>query len=475
VLFLLPHSHAHSPLPQAGEELNIAVRFGDLVARAGKKIEDMNAEEALQKAMRAAVEAGDEEALTDAVEKAKAMGASADTLKAADKASHEMEGRKEVVKKLQRLLDDEDRDREALQVRRGWRAAGGVNGTQVGAAAASRCVRPPHLCYPTLPPPTAPTPSPQAALDEARELGLSGAKVEQAENLLGREKQLKEVRKALRKAQKAADDKSLSEALERAISLGMKGEDMDKAKAFKARLDEEKELASGINAAMKNIMVKAEGSKGVKPSDLEPLIEAMEEARAQGLSDDSPFMKKAVEAQERINAVLVIQSEVAKALESDSLRVMKRVLDKAEDADLGNSSLVKKLRSRLREMEKARAKAALADDDGGAEEAVPSLDDEEMKRLREEKMRKASHPKYAFVKYPKIRTPDDFARGVLLNKKKVKQGQLRWAASVIPTSLLDYSNKDLSKYATRIHRNILVRSAGGSARGAVVGCGALLP
>lgn len=35
------------------------------------------------------------------------------------------------------------------------------------------------------------------------------------------------------------------------------------------------------------------------------------------------------------------------------------------------------------------------------------------------------------------------------------QGQLRWAASVIPTSLLDYANKDLAKYATRIHRNIL--------------------
>ena len=133
------------------------------------------------------------------------------------------------------------------------------------------------------------------------------------------------MRKALKKAQKTADSAALAEALERAISLGMKGEEVDKAKAFKARLEEEKELASGISAAMKNIMVKAESSKGVKPSDLEPLIEAMEEARSQGLSDDSPFMKKAQEAQERIQAVLVIQSEVAKALESDSIRTMKKV------------------------------------------------------------------------------------------------------------------------------------------------------
>ena len=245
----------------------------------------------------------------------------------------------------------------------------------------------------------------------------------------------------------------MAEALETAIKLGLKGDDLDKAKEFKKRLDEEKELAGGMNAAMKNIMVKAEGSKGIKGSDLEPLLEAMEEAREQGLSDDSPFMKKAIEAKERIEALLVVQSEVAKALESDSLRTMKKVLDKAEDAELGNSSLVKKLRARLREMEKQRAKAAVEDD--GADEVVPSLDDEEMKRLREEKMRKASHPKYAFVKFPKIRTPDDFARNVLLNKKKVKQGQLRWAASVIPTSLLDYASRDLGKYATRIHRNIL--------------------
>ena len=32
--------------------------------------------------------------------------------------------------------------------------------------------------------------------------------------------------------------------------------------------------------------------------------------RSQGLSDDSPFMKQAKEAQARIEAVLVIQSEV---------------------------------------------------------------------------------------------------------------------------------------------------------------------
>jgi hypothetical protein len=51
---------------------------------------------------------------------------------------------------------------------------------------------------------------------------------------------------------------------------------------------------------------------------------------------------------------------------------------------------------------------------------VMNLDDEEMKRLREEKMRKAAHPKYNFTKFVKIRNPDDFAKSVLLQKKKVR-------------------------------------------------------
>lgn len=108
----------------------------------------------------------------------------------------------------------------------------------------------------------------------------------------------------------------------------------------------------------------------------------------------------------------------------------------------------------MREIEKARSKAAV-EDAGAEEEAVPSLDDDEMKRLREEKMRKASHPKYSFTKYSKLRTADDFSRGVLLNRRRVKALQLRWQPNVVPTSLLDYASKDLAKIATRIHKSIL--------------------
>jgi len=391
----------------AGEELNLAMRFSAVVESATKLIELLEKEEAMMKQIQQLAEADDEEGLDDALDKAKSQEMGPEVMEAGERARAEIEGRKEFNRKLQRVLDDDDRDKDALT----------------------------------------------AMLEEARELGIKNSKVEQAEQIIVREKQTKEAKKALKRATKNADEKALAEALEKAIALGMKGEDVDKAKSFQARLEEEKELASGVRAALKTINVKADGNKGIRPADLEPLLEAMEEAKAQGLSDDSPFMKQAKEAQARIESVLVVQAEVAKALESDNMRSMKRVLDKAEEAELGNSSLVKKLRARLREMEKARSKAAI--DDIDVDDAVPSLDDEEMKRLREEKMKKASHPKYVFVKFPKIRSPDEFARGVMLQKKKVKAAQLRWQPSVVPTSLIDFANKDLAKAATKIHRNIL--------------------
>jgi hypothetical protein len=69
---------------------------------------------------------------------------------------------------------------------------------------------------------------------------------------------------------------------------------------------------------------------------------------------------------------------------------------------------------------------------------VAALDDEEQARQREEKMKRASQPKYLWSNFPNIRSSDDFAKGVLLNKKKVKQLQLKWQKDVMTRSLYDF-------------------------------------
>lgn len=296
-----------------------------------------------------------------------------------------------------------------------------------------------------------------ALVEEAESIGLTDhAKMQQAHNALNREKNIKETRRALRRAMKNADIAALTEALDKAIAAGMeKSEETLKAREFLKKLDEEKELASGVNAAMKSLKVKSESAAGVGPGDLKPLEDAIQEARERGLPEESPFMKQALEALDRWTKVLDFLHQVEEMLASasPSLRAMKKLLETADDLDITSSSLVKRLRSRVREEEKARSRAAM--DDDYQDEALPSLDDEEQRRAREAKQNKAKAAKYNFTRFPKIRNPDDFCKGIILNKKKVRSGQLRWSNTVIPTSILDFQNRDLIRTAIRIHKDIL--------------------
>lgn len=49
----------------------------------------------------------------------------------------------------------------------------------------------------------------------------------------------------------------------------------------------------------------------------------------------------------------------------------------------------------------------------------------------------ASSPKYHFAKFPRLRSPDDFAKGIIMNKKKVKANQLRYQSSVVSNSITE--------------------------------------
>jgi Myosin head (motor domain)/MyTH4 domain len=391
------------------DELNLRVgRHEDLYNKATALADKLGKTSSYAKAFKKLVEADDEEGLKEAIAKADSDGAGPEVAAKGDEALKALEARKEFIKRLTEAMDAEPKDKELLG----------------------------------------------ALVEEAANLGIKGTKIDMANNFLNRDKAQKEVKKALKKAMKGTDEKALADAIEKAIQIGMgDSEDVAKAKEQKQRLEEEKELAADVRAAMKALTVKAESKNGVTPADLEPLDKAIAEAKAKGLSDDSPFMQEATAARERINNVLALQQDIARVIDGDNLRAMKKVLDRAEDMDLGNSSQVKKLRARVREVERARSAAALADD--SVDESTPSLDDEEMKRQREEKMKKASNAKFEWDKYPKIRNGDDFAKGILLQKKKVKQMQLRWQNTVINTSILDYINKDLAKLATRVHKCIL--------------------
>ena len=391
------------------EALGLPKRFAKELKKAAAVADLMDLEDAIIAALDAAFAANDDEALEEQAAKAEAAGCGPHVAAHAEAHRATQRGRKAIVAKLSEALEAEEQDKDLVQ----------------------------------------------ALIDEAEAAGCGDhSKVQQAKQVIEREKKTKETRKALKKAMKSMDEKELAKAVEQAIALGMKGEEVTKAQDQQKRLDEERELASGVKAALKNLSVKTDSKAGVTKGDLKPLSKAIEEAREQGLSEDSPFLVEALKAKERVEAVLKCQAALQDALDAENLRKMKKALDAAEDLELGNSALAKKVKSKVREMEKARSKAAV-DDEGGDGEAVPSLDDEEMKRLRAEKERRASAAKYHFSRYQKIRTPDDFAAGIFLNKKKTKANQLRWQSGKIPTSILDYSSKELVKAAISIYTNIL--------------------
>ncbi|RYY36710.1 hypothetical protein EON62_01575, partial [archaeon] len=234
---------------------------------------------------------------------------------------------------------------------------------------------------------------------------------------------------------------------------GVDGLEVNAAKAQKLRLEEENELAGDVRATMKMIDVKLESKAGVGEQDLQLLTDAITDASGKGLTDQSPFMQEARRAVERVQTLLKLQEEMASMLGKDNMRAIRKVLDQAEDMNLSNSPAAKRLREHLRSLEVARAHAAT--DETADVAAGPSLSDDEMKRQRDEKWRKAAMPKYQWVKYSRMRSADEFAKGILLNKSRVKAGQLRWANSVIPTSMLDFTNKELIKCAVRINKNVL--------------------
>jgi len=74
--------------------------------------------------------------------------------------------------------------------------------------------------------------------------------------------------------------------------------------------------------------------------------------------------------------------------------------------------------------------------------------------MQKELFKKAQQKKYSFQQYPKIRSAEEFAKNVYLQKAKVKAEMLQWQNRLLTKSLLSHA-KDYNKTAIRIHKSIL--------------------
>ena len=155
-------------------------------------------------------------------------------------------------------------------------------------------------------------------------------------------------------------------------------------------------------------------------------------------SQQLELYKKHIQAREDLDA----------AFKTKDRKQLRQALDAAENLDL-TIDVMTKAKDVLRELEvNYRAEKA-----AGAiiEPTEPYDAAEEARKQRQELAKQA---RFDVKNFAGLRTADDFARGAILNKGKVKEQFLTFQSSVIPKSILDL-NKDNNKLAMQIHKDLL--------------------
>jgi myosin heavy subunit len=287
-------------------------------------------------------------------------------------------------------------------------------------------------------------------LREAKTKGMQNDTIKQVDIIVHRDELIEDTQKKIKQATEERDLKLMNEALEKVIELGMEGEEIESAKQLRDVLQQQGEKKAGFVSAMKVAESKRENPAGISPGDLSPLESAIMASKADGIPDDDKDMVSAMALLGDMKKQLDVQKALTDAIASQDFNDLKKVLNDAEDLILKIDS-VTKARAVFREVEAQRRRDIAS---GDLEEEEEEFDEEELERERQERLKKAANAKYHFTNYANIRSVDDFAKGVILNKKKVKEGMLKWQGNVIQKSLLEL-DKDLSKMAARIHKNIL--------------------
>ena len=160
---------------------------------------------------------------------------------------------------------------------------------------------------------------------------------------------------------------------------------------------------------------------------------------------------KAREAYSLYQSHARVTEELEEAVSLKDRLKLAAALHSAENLEMGSLSIdvMVKAREMLRDLETkhraARAASALP------EESEPYDAAEEARKQRQEKAKQA---RFDVKNFPGLRGADDFARGAILNKGKVKELFLTFQSQVIPKSLLDL-NKDNNKLAVQIFKDLL--------------------
>jgi len=288
---------------------------------------------------------------------------------------------------------------------------------------------------------------------EADKKSVTGDKVSQAKVFADRENLVKETYAKIKKSGDDCDLALMNEAFDMVIQLGLEGPEIEAAKVKRDELTALDTVQKGLSAAMKTVEVKVYSKGGIVEGDSQPLEAAIADAKSKGVPDTTPTMVAATNLLENMGKQIGVQQQCAEALEAGDKASLKAALKAVEDLELNLESkdLIKITLKELKDHENM-----LLEESGGVTEA-PDMNDLNAEEIEDERMarrQEAMGTKYRFWNFSNLRSPDDYAKGILLNKKKVKEGMLKHQENLIPKSLLDLSREN-NKKAIDIHRCML--------------------
>lgn len=297
---------------------------------------------------------------------------------------------------------------------------------------------------------------------QAMERNIDGDRMRQARMALERDSTVKLIMSTLQdcivnrahEAQSTPDAVlgALNDALETSMQLGLSGERVDAAIKLRDHVALMAAKLREVSAACSALRVQASSSPGITHDDVKGLHTIVAEATAAGL-DTGTALADATHFCEKMAKQLDVQAQLSAAVEESPVdrRNLKAALNAAEDLEL-SLTVMDRARERLKGLgdeDRLQRQAAIQ-----KHEVLQETSFNETKRVREERRARASNPKYCFQNYPNLRSPDSYAKGYVMNKKKVKDGMLKWQATSIPHSLLDL-DVEADKVALHIHKSIL--------------------
>ena len=144
---------------------------------------------------------------------------------------------------------------------------------------------------------------------------------------------------------------------------------------------------------------------------------------------------------------LDVQVKLSKAKNTDNYEVMKAAIDEADDLEL-ELQILAELREAFREIEVHYQKSK------EAQEPDNTLDVDEAQKRNKKRQEQAKASKFNFKNYANMRTPDDYARNTILNKKKLKESMFNWTGNKIPKSLTNLKDQE-ARFAIQLHKSLL--------------------